>query len=65
MGGFISEMALEHYDNNMNQTGSVKIELKDERQNLELEFIIQYNEKLYAFSSYKNQKPKRSFCFRW
>lgn len=60
LGGFISEMALEHYDNNMNQTGSVKMELKNGRQKLELEFIIQYNEKLYAFASYKDQKQKQN-----
>ncbi len=61
--GLNSYLALEHYDNDMNQTRSVEIELKHNRDELSFEFMLQYNGRLYLFSSFKDQKEKQNFLY--
>jgi hypothetical protein len=55
--------SIEHYDENMNLLKSVKLELTEEGKKKDFENIIQFNKKLYLFSSFKNQKLDKNFLF--
>ena len=61
--GLNSYIALEHYDNNMDQSKSVEIELKHNKKNHELEYVLQFHGGLYLFTSYKDQKQKQNFLY--
>ncbi len=61
--GYNTKITLEHYNNKMNQTKSVEINLEEQNKKTYFEFIIQLNNELYLFSSFKNQKLKRNFLF--
>lgn len=54
---------LEHYNNDLVQTKSVELSLKEQRKDRVLEFILQVKGELYLFSSFKNQKLKKNFLF--
>ena len=47
----------------MDQTKSVELDLEYLKKKIDFEFIVQLNNKLYLFSSFKNQKLKRNFLF--
>ena len=61
--GLNSYIALEHYDNDMDQSKSVEIELKHNKKSLELEYVLQFHGGLYLFTSYKDQKQKQNFLY--
>ena len=54
---------LEHYNKNLEKTKSEKIEIINHEKELDAEFIVHLNNKLYVFSSFKNRKLKRNFLF--
>ncbi len=54
---------LEHFDNEMNRTTAVELELEENGKEKDYEFIVQMNNDLHVFSSYKNQKLKKNFLF--
>lgn len=54
---------LEHYNKEMTKTNSVELELKEGKKDKNYEFIADYNNKLYLFSSFRNQKIKKKFLF--
>lgn len=51
------------YDNNMNLVKSTELELKQENKYKKFENIIQFNNNLYLFTSFKNQKLEKNFLF--
>lgn len=51
------------FDNNMNFVKSAELELKYENKYRKFEDIIQFNDKLYLFTSFKNQKLDKNFLF--
>jgi len=58
-----NKLILEHLDNEMTPSKSVELELKEQKKERNLEFIIQLDGELYLFSSFKNQKLKKNFLF--
>lgn len=61
--GYTSTIILEHFDNKLSQTKSVELDLKYQKKDLSFEFVIQLNDELFLFSSFKNIKLKRNFLF--
>lgn len=61
--GINSFLALEHYDQEMNQTRSVEIDLKYQDKDHSLEFVLQYNKQLYLFTSYKDQDQEENILY--
>lgn len=60
---FSSSVTIQHYNNEMKQSKSVDLELKDNKKERDYEFITHINNVLYVFSSFKNQKLKKNFLF--
>lgn len=54
---------LEHYDNRYSLKKSVEFELKYQKKDLQLEKFVFMNGRLYAFSTFKNQKTKKYYLF--
>ena len=57
--GARSSARLEHYDNAMNQSRSVELALPER----DLEFILQLDNQLYLFTSFRNQRLRRNLLF--
>lgn len=57
------DYSLEHFNKQMNLTKSVKIILSKQGKELELELITHFNNKLYAFSSLRNNKEKKKILY--
>jgi hypothetical protein len=57
------DITLEHYDNDMNSINSVEINLEYQGKDREYEFIVQLNNELFLFTSFKNRKQKRNYLF--
>ncbi len=57
------EYSLEYFDQNLNKTKSLQLELKYKKKDRYYEGIVQLNNELYLFSSYKDQKIKKNNLF--
>ncbi|MDD5571035.1 MAG: hypothetical protein PHD97_07745, partial [Bacteroidales bacterium] len=65
-GGMFSRSStytVEHYDNNMKQTKSVELKLKEGNKDKELEQIIYLKNKIYLFSSFRDKSEKMNFLY--
>lgn len=58
-----NSLFLEHYNNEMNQTKSVELELLQGKKKLDYEKTIYLNNELYVLSSFTNRKLKKKFLF--
>lgn len=58
-----SSLTFEHYNNQLNFTKLVELDLKYKKKELDFRFIVQLNNELHLFSSFKNQKLKRNVLF--
>ncbi|NOQ25811.1 MAG: hypothetical protein GQ564_10660 [Bacteroidales bacterium] len=61
--GMNSTITLEHYNNKLNQTNSVSLELIYQKKKMNFEFIIHHNNELYLYSSFINKKLNHNFLF--
>lgn len=61
--GLYTETSLEHYNNKMNRTKSVRLDLRAQNKEKDFEFMVHQNDEIYVFSSFKNQKLKQKFLF--
>ncbi|HBS87171.1 MAG: hypothetical protein A2W91_03050 [Bacteroidetes bacterium GWF2_38_335] len=58
-----SYFLLEKYNNSMNLEKSAKMELVFEKNKMSFEYIVQFHDEFYVFSSYKNQKAEKNYLF--
>ncbi|MDH5381306.1 MAG: hypothetical protein OEW75_10665 [Cyclobacteriaceae bacterium] len=58
-----SNISLEHYDNKLKQIKSVELDLSSNNARRTYEFIIELNNTLFLYSSFKNQKDKKNYLF--
>lgn len=54
---------IDKYNKDLNRIQSQKLVLKDNDKKRDYEFSIYYNDKIYLFSSFKNQKLKKNYLF--
>ncbi len=54
---------LEHYNKKLNKTLFTELNLKEGKKDKDYEFTLSLNNKIYVFSSFKNQKLKKKFLF--
>jgi len=62
-GGGGYAITLVHFDKQMNISKSHEFKLKTEGKRREFEFIADINDRLYLFTSFKNNKLKKNFLF--
>lgn len=58
-----SKTFLEHYDQKLNKTLFTELNLKEGKKDKVYEFVVDTEEKIYLFSSFRNQKLKKKFLF--
>ncbi|AHM59696.1 hypothetical protein D770_07165 [Flammeovirgaceae bacterium 311] len=61
--GINSKFSLEHYDNSMNKTRTVEVDLETDNKKRSLEQIVHYNNRLFIFTSLADQKSKQKKLF--
>ncbi|MBG16055.1 MAG: hypothetical protein CL853_06860 [Crocinitomicaceae bacterium] len=57
------DIILEHFDNDLNKTKSVVLNLGEKKEKRTLELMIHFNDVLYVFSSKSNNEIKKNFLF--
>lgn len=62
--GINSSVSLQHFDNNMNTTKSLRLDLSYQGKKRDFEFIIQLKSGMYLFTSIPDQKTKKKILFR-
>ena len=58
-----SDISLEHFNNRMHLTQSVPLDLSYNKKTKEYESILNIDDKLYLFSSFRNDDKKKKFLF--
>lgn len=61
--GFNSIIILEHFNQKLELTKSIEIELEYQKKEMNFEYFIHLNNNLYVFSSFTNQKSKKKYLF--
>ena len=55
---------VEYFDNKMNLIKSVPLKLKYKKNDMQLEFILYSNDKIYVFTSFVNKKTNKNYLFK-
>lgn len=61
--GLSSDLTIDHYDNNANQTKSIDLSLESGKKEMVYESILHINDKLYLFTTYQDQKTKMNSLY--
>lgn len=61
--GLGTKYIIAKYNSKMEKLKEAEIELKEKDNDLELEFVVSLNDKIYILSSFRNKKLKKNFLF--